>query len=202
MQEDRLSDQQSLEIIESMINKAKNQFSENGHLYLLWGWAVFICSIVQFVLLYFYQYEYHYVVWASLWLLVGYQIFYLRKVGKIRKVKTYTDDIIGYVWLVFVLMMFLFGVLYGRVLGNEYYKFINPGFLALYGMPTFLSGIILRFRPLVIGGIACWVLSVVSTFVDERFQLLLLSAAMVIAWIIPGYIMKDKYKKQLADYGR
>ena len=51
MQEENISGKESLAIIESMINKAKNQFSENGHLYLLWGWAVFVCSIAQFILM-------------------------------------------------------------------------------------------------------------------------------------------------------
>jgi hypothetical protein len=47
--ENDFNPQQSLALIESMINKAKNRFSENGHLYLLWGWTVLLCSIIHFV---------------------------------------------------------------------------------------------------------------------------------------------------------
>ena len=196
MNDEKFSPEQSLQVIQSMIERAKNRFSENGHLYLLWGWAVLICSLVEFVLLNFVHYEYHYMVWFFMWLPFIYQIFYLRKTKKREKVKNYTDEITGFVWISFVIMMFLFGFLFGRVLGEEYYKFINPGFLALYGMPTFLSGIVLRFRPLIIGGIFCWLLSIGSVFMDHQYQLLLLSAAMIVAWIIPGYMMQHKYKQQ------
>jgi uncharacterized membrane protein len=186
---------EGLEIIQSMINRAKDKFSENGHLYLLWGWVVFICSITQFVLLNYTRFEYHYLVWTVCWLVVIYQIFYLARRKKREQVRTYTDDIVGYVWLAFVVAMFLMGFLFGRVLGDQYYKMVSPGFLVLYGIPTFLSGIILRFRPLVIGGIACWTLSVICIFIPPQFQLLSLSAAMLIAWIIPGYLLRSKYKK-------
>jgi hypothetical protein len=63
-------------------------------------------------------------------------------------------------------------------------------------MPTLLSGIILRFRPLITGAIGCWLLSIGSLFAPYDYQLLFLSAAMVIAWIIPGYILRSNYQKQ------
>lgn len=189
---------ESLELIQSMINKAKNRFTENGHLYLLWGWLVLICSVTQFVLLHFVHYPRHYMVWISTWALVIYQTIYIYRREKKAKVQTYTNDIIGYVWITFVIMMVLFAFLFGQVMGQEYYKFINPGFLALYGMPTFLSGTILRFKPLRIGGICCWALSCIAPFVPYDYQLLLLALAVVIAWIVPGYILQAKYKKENA----
>jgi hypothetical protein len=129
------------------------------------------------------------------WLAFIYQTFYLIREKRRERVKTYADNIIGFVWMVFVVMMFLFGFLFGRELGDNYYKMISPGFLALYGMPTFLSGIILKFRPLILGGISCWVLSIISLFIPYHLQLLLLSVAVGIAWIIPGYLLRSKYKK-------
>ncbi len=197
MQEEKFSPEQSLQVIQSMIEKAKNQFSENGHLYLLWGWVVLICSLTQFFLLKVMHYEKHYLVWIACWLAVIYQFFYLRKQRRQEKVKTYTDNIIGFVWITFFIMMILIGFMLSRSLGDQYYKLINPAFLALYGMPTFLSGILLRFRPLIIGGIGCWLLSGLSHFIEYDYQLLLLSAAMIIAWIIPGYILRNKYQKQI-----
>ena len=91
--------------------------------------------------------------------------------------------------------MFLFGFLFFRTLGGDYYQYMNVGFLALYGMPTFLSGITLRFRPLIYGGIACWLLSIIACFINYEFHLLVLALAVVIAWVIPGYILRARYKK-------
>jgi hypothetical protein len=62
-------------------------------------------------------------------------------------------------------------------------------------MPTVLSGVILQFRPLIVGGACCWLLSVGATFIPYDYQLLMLAAAMIVAWIIPGYLMRIKYRK-------
>ena len=185
----------SLTIIQAMINKAKDQFSENGHLYLLWGWVILFCSTGHFVLIRFFDYRYASMIWMLTWGAIIYQVYYLWKQGKKKKVQTYTDDIIGWIWISFVIMMFLFGFLFARALGGQYYQYMNVGFLALYGMPTFLSGVTLRFRPLITGGISCWCLSVIACFIHYEFHLLLLALAVIIAWIIPGYILRARYKK-------
>jgi len=195
MPEEKFTPEQSLELIGQMINKAKNKFGENGHLYLLWGWAILACGLAQFILAYYVKWEHHYMVWFLTWLVFIYQMIYLARQKKREKVKTYTDDIIKIVWITFVVLMFLFGFLFGKLMGEEYYKFFNPGILALYGMPTVLSGAILKFRPLVIGGIVCWILSIISTYIPFQYQLLLLSAAVIAAWIIPGYLMRKRFKQ-------
>ena len=196
MNEEKFSPGQSLHVIQSMIEKAKNQFSENGHLYLLWGWVIFFCSITQFILLKFVQYEKHYYVWMICWIVVIYQIFYLVKKQKAQRVKTYTDKMMSSIWISFAILMMLVGFSIGETGKENYYKLISPVFLAMYGVPTFLCGMFLRFRPLVIGGIGCWVLSVIAHFIPYDYQLLLLSAAMVIAWIIPGFSLQKKYQQQ------
>jgi len=197
MQQENITNQQSLVIIESMINKAKNQFSEHGHLYLLWGWAVFISSMAQCVLLYVFHSEKHYMVWFSMWLVLIYQIFYLRKERKQKRVKTYTDEIITFVWLVFFILMCLFDFLYAvNFEPDKHYRFIYPSFLVLYGMPTFLCGIILKLRPLIVGAIICWWLSIIASFTSTQFHLLTLPVTMIAAWIIPGYLLRKKFKRQ------
>jgi hypothetical protein len=185
---------ESLALIESMINRAKDRFNEDGFLYLLWGWVVLLCSVAEFILLRI-QFEKHYLVWTVTWAAVIFQIFFLRRKRKKQSVRTYTDDIVKYVWITFIIIMFLSAVLIGAIQGKEYYKLIDPLFLVLYGMPTFLSGIILRFKPLVWGGISCWVLSILSTVIPVEFHLLLVSVAMIIAWIVPGYLLRLKFRR-------
>ena len=159
------SPQQSLQLIEGMIKKAQNRFAENGHLYLLWGWVVFVCGILQFVLLHFFNYEHHYRVWTITWIAAIYQIVYIRKNKKQQPAKTYYDELVGYLWVTFAVLFFLMCFIMGRIAEttNKFYLPITPILLALYGMPVFLSGIILRFKPLIIGGISCWVLSLSAT---------------------------------------
>jgi hypothetical protein len=199
MENSNFSPQESLALIESMIQKAQNKFAENGHLYLLWGWVVFICGILQFVVLHYFQYKQHYLVWMMTWLLAIYQIIYIAKRKKEKKVTTYYDEVIGYVWISFVVAMFLIGYAITNTssLFPRFYIVFTPCILVLYGIPSFLSGIILRFKPLIFGGIGCWLLGFIASITMLRwnydYQLLFIPAAMLIAWIIPGYLMRKKY---------
>jgi hypothetical protein len=194
MKDSSLTGVESLEVIQSMINKAKNHFSENGTLYLVWGWVVLVCSLVQFFLDVVVHYEKPYLIWMLTWLMLPYMFYFLRKRKRHGIVKTYADDILGYVWNTFVVMLFIsFFILFRFV--TDPYRYVNIFVLLMYGMPTFLSGTILKFKPLVIGGICCWVLALLSGFVDFVYHPLFIAAAVIIAWIIPGYILKSKYKQ-------
>lgn len=194
MQQQEFSPQDSLNLIESMINKARNRFSENGHLYLLWGWVIFLCSIANFISAYFFHsLETLKYVWILIVPTVIYQMIYLARKEKNEKVKTYADDIYNSVWIVFVIMGFVIGVILGKS-GNS--NLFNPLFLSLYGMPTFLSGVILQFSPLKIGALCCWALAITSIFIPLEFSFLLLAIAVIIAWIVPGYLLRSRYKNQ------
>ncbi len=195
MQEENFSATQSLRLIESMIGRARNRFSEDGVLYLLWGWVILFCSVGHFILMYFRLLENPEMIWSLTWLALIFQTIYLIKKKKRKRVVTYTEEINRYVWLAFLLMMIAVGFILGK---NNQWDKMYPAFLVLYGMPTFLSGVILRFTPLKLGGGACWVLSIIATFITMQYQLLLLGLAVVVAWIVPGYLLRVKYKKSNA----
>ena len=93
--EDSFNEKQSLELIAGMINKAKNKFSESGTLYLVWGIAVVICSLSQFVLGNLLGYKNAHYVWFFTWAVYIYQAIFLIRKKKNLKVKTYIDEIIG-----------------------------------------------------------------------------------------------------------
>ena len=192
-EEIKMTERESLELITSMINKAKNNFSEKGFLYLLWGWIILICCITQFVAGYLFNYANAYYVWFLPWVVVIFQMIYLNKKKKSQRTKTYTEEINAWVWLVFFICMVLMIFICVRF---KKYEMINPLLLILYGMPTFLSGIIIKFKPLMIGGICCWILAFMASFIAYKYQLLLISTAVIAAWIIPGYLLQIKYKKE------
>jgi len=195
--ENNFTPQESLQLIESMINRAKDKYAEDGSLYLMWGWLVFICSLLQFLLLHVFQYEYHYIVWLATIPFFIFQYFYVSKKQKQQKVVTYADNIVGYVWLTFAIVIILLGFIVGLLTTGEYYTHIIHILLAIYGMPVFLTGVIVRFKPLTIGGIACWILCIISCFITiYDYQFLLIPVAMLVAWVIPGYLLRAKYKQQ------
>ncbi len=173
-----------------MINKAKNKFSESGTLYLVWGIAVVIYSLSQFVLGNLLGYKNAHYVWFFTWAVYIYQAIFLIRKKKNLKVKTYTGEIIGYVWVCFIICFFimLFILLYSKSF-NLIYSLI----LGLYAIPTFLSGAILKVKPLIIGGICCWALACISLFIPLQYHLLLISLDVLLAWIIPGFYLRNKY---------
>ena len=191
--EKHMTEAESLSIISGMIRHAKNRFSETGHLYLLWGFVIFICCITQFIMLYVFKNQNAYYIWYATWLVAIYQFYYLFKKKKRARVKTYTDEIIGYVWFTFIICSF---ILVYILIKNNAFQAINASILVMYGMPTFLSGIILRFKPLRIGGFICWLLAITAMFTVYQYQLLLLALAVVAAWIIPGFILRAKFNKE------
>ena len=95
--DEQLTEQESMSIIEPMINKAKNNFSESGTLYLVWGITIFICSTVQFIAIHFYNNSNAYYLWFLPWVVFIYQVISLVKKSKKQRVKIYTDDILKYV---------------------------------------------------------------------------------------------------------
>lgn len=82
-----------------------------------------------------------------------------------------------------------------HAVGRDFYVFVNPIILVLYGIPTFLCGTILKFKPLVVGAIGCWILSLVTPLLPDAEQLLMPAAGMLIAWIIPGYMVRARYRQ-------
>ncbi|MBK8522004.1 MAG: hypothetical protein WAT20_08125 [Ferruginibacter sp.] len=193
MQPENFSPKDSLLLINSMIGQAKNRFTENGFLYLLWGWAIFVCAIFHFTAVKLNLFNKPEMVWMITWGVVVFQIIYLAKVKKKEKVKTYSDGIIDAIWICFGICMFVLVIVLGRF---NLWVYINSLALLLYGIPTFLSGFVMRFTPLKLGGISCWLLAIASTFVAPVYYLLLIALAVLIAWIVPGYLLSIKFKNQ------
>ena len=193
MQSEDFSPKDSLRLIDNMISQAKNRFTENGFLYLLWGWVVFICALFHFTVLKLHLFKHPEWVWSVTWAVVIFQVIYLAKVKRKVTVKTYSDGIIDAIWICFGICMFVLAIVIGRF---NLWIYMNSLVLLFYGVPTFLSGFVMRFTPLKIGGVTCWLLAIGSTYVDQIYYLVFIAMAVFIAWIIPGYLLRRKFKNQ------
>jgi hypothetical protein len=128
-------------------------------------------------------------------------------------VKTYDDAYMDYIWLGFGIALFLLihvlNLLFAgwRPVAEEYFKlaghkssfqvyeFMHPLFLILYGLPTFITGAACKFRPMLWGGLLCWVCSVASVYTSIKIDLLLTALSAIAAWFIPGLIMEKEYRQ-------
>jgi hypothetical protein len=184
-----INEQESMDIIHNMILSAKKEIKEDGFLYLLWGWLVFATAISQYILIYMHS-NYNGMPWMIMTVIgVLTSIVYGRRQNKTEKVKTYVDNFMKYIWISFGITLFItLTFMFKLGLTNTY-----PIVIMIYGIGTFLSGGALRFRPLIIGGICCWLICIAAFFVGFEVQLLLLALSVLVSYIIPGHILRAKY---------
>ncbi|MBK7849920.1 MAG: hypothetical protein IPJ66_01950 [Bacteroidetes bacterium] len=186
-----LTEAESLALIHKMIHSAKKQFEDNGFFYLLWGWFVFIACISNYVLLKI-NFEYNWIGWMILMPLGGViSFFYGRKESKKQQYKSYLDEVMMYVLGAFAFSLF-FVLFFMNKLGLETY----PMVMVVYGIWLFISGGAMKFKPLILGGVINWSLACIAMFVNFESQLILLSAAVLFGYIVPGYMLRSKFTKE------
>jgi hypothetical protein len=211
MEEKPISHQESLDLINTMINKAKDSFHDTGLGAMLWGIVIAICCLVKWAELHF-DFRLPFDIFLLTFIAIGAQIYITRREKKERKAKSYDDTFMDYTWLAFGVAIFLLIHIINLMAANwgpvstEYAKlsghpstfklreFIMPLFLMLYGLPTFITGTAFKFKPMLWGGICCWVCCIVTVYTGYKVDLLLTAFSALAAWFIPGLIMMKDYK--------
>ena len=69
--------------------------------------------------------------------------------------------------------------------------------MILYGMATFIAGVVLRFQPMVFGGLCSLTCAVFSVFLGDEEQLLCLALALLLSYIVPGHLLASHSKRPL-----
>lgn len=192
MAEEKFSPEQSLQLIRSMIGKARQDLSDDSIYFLVWGWITFIACTGQFVLKHIIGWDKHYLVWLLIIPGILFSIYQGRRDHHHKKARTYIGDSMKWLWTgmgisYFVLSMILSKLGWGTV--------IFPFFILLYGLGTFVSGQLLQFRPLVIGGMIAWALAVGAVYADYDYQMLFGAAAILSSYIIPAYLLRQRDKQ-------
>ena len=190
MEEKVLTGKESLELITGMISKAKNHYHESGTSALLWGFANVIC----FMLAYFQESNIGFKIpFNPFWLMIIaaiLQVYFSWKERASKRTVTFKDEAHYYIWTAFGVSILILTVA-GGFAGIGYV--VLPLLLLLFGIPTFISGCIKKFKPLIAGGIVCWALSIICFFFRENEVFLLVALGAFFAWVIPGFILRKNY---------
>jgi hypothetical protein len=192
MTNENFSPEESLQLIHSMIGKTKQDLSDKSFYFFVWGWITFIACTGQFVLKHIYHSEQHYQVW---WLVVvGVILSAYRgmREKRTRKFSTYIDDSIKYLWIGMGVSYFVLSAILSEI---GWSTTIFPFFILLYGLGTFITGNIIRFKPLTIGGIIAWGLAIGCAYVSYDYQMLFGAAAILVSYIIPAFLLRRKSKQ-------
>lgn len=191
--EDRdFSPRESLQLIQSMIETTKHSISDKSHYFLLWGWAVFTGCVLQYWLKVIMDYPKHYYAWLVTPVALAINFYFVFRDKKKEKVQTYIGEAFKYLWIAigcaFMVLAFLFS--------DIGWQYCYPFYILFYAIGTYVSGSLIKFKPLVIGGIACFPLAAITGNFSFDNQILLLALAIMISYIIPGYLLRLQFKKQ------
>ena len=188
-----MTEKESLKIIHEMITTSKGNLKDNSFFYLLWGWLVLVASLSHFILE---QIGYHqpYLVWPVLMGAGGVvSVIAGIRIGKRATVVTHVDRSIMYLWWSFLIVVII--VLLMAAIQKISWVGSNVLIMAMYGLGTFVSGGLLKFKPLMAGGIVAWAFSVFALFTDPSWVMLFIAASIIVAYLIPGYMLKAKEVK-------
>lgn len=191
MSEQPISPEESLKLIQDMIDKTRRDLAHNHFYFLLWGWLVFIACVAQFVLLDYFHSPYHFLAWQIMWIGIIVSIVYSIRAKKTERVITYVSQFMKILWMG---MLFTF-IITGFVCAFTTWMDVFPMYMVLYGLGTFVSGWLLKFRPLIIGGIVCWGLAMGEPFLHFDLQILVAALAILVSYIIPGYMLRSRRLK-------
>ena len=190
--EPEFSPQQSLQLIHSMIETTKNTISNQGHYFLLWGWAVMIGCLLQYYLKVIAGYPQYYLVWLiTPMALIIHFVFVYRDAKRVR-VRTFVGEVNAYLWTGIGLSFFALGFVFSQI-GWQY---CFPFYIAFYGVGTYVSGSLIKFKPLIFGGFLCFPLVIIAAYTPYDWQILLTALAVFISYIIPGHILRYRYHQQ------
>lgn len=195
-QEKEMNEHESLLIIQQMIDTAKQEQKDDGKGWIIWGWMLFLSSILTVLNLRFNWFQ-TFFFWnifgfVTLAALLYETIASLVKRSR-QKVKTYTREIFeklnkGF----FISLMF---IIVAMNIGISPMKGF-PLLMSLYAFWILIYASILNFKPSMIGAYAMWAIAFIALFVKTFEQVMLLhSAGVLCGYIIPGYIANKKFKE-------
>ena len=193
MEDTNLTPKESLNVINEMIAETKTQMNENGFIYRLWGWLGTICAIAQFILLHSSLEAYNYFPYFLVIPAFIYTGIHQGRTHRQEK-ESYIGKVMKILWISVGINLMVIGFLTYPL----FQVFPTPFILILAGIGVIVSGGVTKFNPLIRGGIICNLLGIGALFTTPIYQPLLLAAGIIAAELVPGYILRNKFRKHYA----
>ncbi|MBS1590703.1 MAG: hypothetical protein JST07_01150 [Bacteroidetes bacterium] len=217
----QLNPQESLQLIAETIQKAKGGFHETGISAILWGSVVSVAGLVSFIEKYF-NFYIGFDIWLIVLAAIIPQVFISIKENKNKKVIAHDEKFLDATWMVYGISIFAL-MFYINIVPNVsqqlittydnsqlYIKNIATNkteiwrpyifsqsslYLILFSIPTLVTGIARRFKPMLYGGLLCLALFIISCYTITLWDMLLLALAGIFNWLIPGLILRSRFLK-------
>lgn len=181
-----MSAKESMDIISESIQNTKENLKFQSFYYILWGWLAILSSLADYTLIKMGVVEWHFIPWIIIMPIGGIITSIVsRKKEKEKGFRTHLDVFLKNLWIVVAFSMI--AVVYISV-----YIRINPVILTLLiaGMGTLVSGLTMKYKPLIYGGVVFFVFSLLTLYITNENAYLLYSLAIAIGYLIPAYKLK------------
>ena len=195
---DPFDENQSFQVIKEMIQISQKKLKNDGVLFILWGWVMFYSGLSGYIVrevLLSRRFEKFLGIFGKVFglLVVAYTVYYIWRQRK--RVQTYIGISLRYVWLSMVGCFVLINLILYNVLHQVNFELQHPLFMVMMAFSVMVTGGILRYKPVIIGGILFGIIALISSYFTLSYQLLLESCAWFIAFVIPGhylYVTREK----------
>ena len=188
--EKTLKPEESLQIIEQMIQKAKTNLHDSSFYFLLWGWIILIAMIGHSLIIHFTDFNKPYIVWLIVIPGIIATALYGWKTGKKAKVTSHLDRLNFLNWMIFLASYTII-----IVFMKQFDYKIGAIIFLLAGNATMLTGFIIKFRPLIIGGLVFWAGIICQFMLPEELIEFILPIVIIFGYLVPGYLLKFQKNK-------
>ncbi len=180
-----------------IIKSLDYQIDRKGVLLILWGWINFLHFLISYSLREMvlpFQVEDFLNLTSYTLIPIGLiiTVVYLiknRPLSGSGRVKTVT-----YIWVSLIITLVLINLVEANVLGKINFEFQHPIFMVIIGSSISLTGRVLSYRSLMIGGLVFALLGGVASYFSLSQQMMIESVGWVIAFLIPGYVIRFQNK--------
>ncbi len=191
MKDDEFTNKESLALIETMIVEARGSVKSNQFYFILWGWVIAGINLFVFISQTYFDFEYAQMAWIICFPLGIITAIHATRATKKRKVKTHLDKMFSFMWMAYFITII---ILVGAAPKLNFQ--MNALTILITGFPTIITGVAIKFKPLIYGGASFWIMSVIAFSLPLDQQNLIGALAIIIGYLIPGYLLKRKERNE------
>ena len=194
MEDKVLTEKESLDLISQMIRNTRSRLEDNSGIpFLIWGYTTVIVAVIVWSLVTTSgNYLWHWLWFAipvfggTLWLLHN-----KKQLNNRSRVIMFVDRASSHVWMVFGIASFMISII-------SFLTYIPILFIVLLtmGMATAITGLIIRFKPIIFSGFIGILFSPLCVIVRDTSSILIFAAIFVLMMVIPGHMLNYTAKRR------
>lgn len=187
---------EELRVIREMLEKTKKSTAESGTFFLVWGFLIIFAVIGTYLLVFAGKYSWIWLNWA---VFMGsgivFSFVYWGRKERRAGVKTHASSAAGYLGIACGVAFIFVGLIFPAFKLYSW-EVISLLITTIFGTSIFALGGIINWNLLKWCGVISWLFALGMMFIPAEFRTLVFVPLILIGYILPGLILKFRYKKE------